>query len=67
MNYKGYLIKPSKASPNLFTVATEGRGGKSPDCLMGLFTTRTIAMIEIDRYLETKGRGDAKNTDQSGS
>jgi hypothetical protein len=66
MEYKGYLIKPSKASPNLFTVATEGRGGKAPDCLSGLFTTRTVAMNEIDRYLESKGRGDAKNAGQSG-
>lgn len=62
MEYKGYLIKPSKTSPNLFTVATEGRGGRAPDCLTGLFTTRTVAMNEIDRYLETKERGDAKTS-----
>ncbi len=64
MEYKGYLIKPSKTSPNLFTVATEGRGGRAPDCLTGLFTTRTVAMNEIDRYLETKERGDAKTSGQ---
>lgn len=67
MNYKGYLINPSTMSPKLYSVATEGRGGKIPNCLGGLFTTRTVAMKEIDRYLESKEKPDAKDTSQSGS
>lgn len=67
MNYKGYLIKPSQMSPKLYSVATEGRGGKIPNCLSGLFTTRTVAIKEIDRYLENKEGSDAKGSGQSGS
>ena len=64
MEYKGYLVKPSKQSPNLFYVATEGRGGKIPDCLGGLYTTRALANIDIDKYVETKGKVNAKETSQ---
>jgi hypothetical protein len=62
MTYKGYFIKPSKVSPNLYVVSTEGRGGKIPDSLTGQFTSRGIAMMEIDKYLEKKVKEDAKTT-----
>ena len=54
MKYKGYLIMPSKEAPQVYSIATEGRGGKIPNSLGGMYTTRTIAMSDIDRYLETK-------------
>lgn len=60
MNYKGYLIKPANNNPKLYSISTEGKGGKIPNCMTGLFTTRTIAMKEVDRYLETRGTSNAK-------
>lgn len=65
--YKGYLITNSKSSPNMKYVATEGRGGKIPDCLSGFFTTVYLAQKEIDRYLETKVKKNAEECNQSGS
>lgn len=62
MEYKGYLITPSKQSPKLYAVATEGRGGKVPNCLAGLFTDRGTAMRQVDRYLEGKEKANAKDT-----
>lgn len=54
--YEGYLIKPHKEVPTCYIIVTAGRGGKIPDALSGLFTTRTVAMVEIDRYLNSKPR-----------
>lgn len=65
MKYKGYLINPSKQAPNLFYVATEGRGGKIPDMLSGLYTTKVLAVSDIDRYLNLKGKTDAKESSES--
>lgn len=62
MNYKGYLIKPSKVSPNLYTVAVEGRGGKIPSVLEGQYTNRILAMSDIDKYLDVKERNNAKES-----
>lgn len=52
--HNGYLIQPHKDSPNCYTVATSGRGGKIPDILGGLYTTRALAMSEIDHYIATR-------------
>ena len=62
MNYKGYLINASKQHPKLYSISTEGRGGKIPNCLAGLFTTTKLAISEIDKYLEEKSN--AKNSSQ---
>ena len=62
MKYKGYLIMPSKEAPQVYSIATEGRGGKIPNSLGGMYTTRAIAMSDIDRYLETKEKGNAKES-----
>lgn len=67
MNYKGYLITPSKTSPGLYGVATEGRGGKIPNSLTGGYTTRGEAIKDIDRYLETKEKVNAKECVEGGS
>ena len=62
MKHKGYLINPSKASPNLYTIAVEGRGGKIPAILEGQYTTRQLAMLDIDKYLDFKERNSAKES-----
>lgn len=54
MEYKGYLITPSTTGAKCYSVATAGRGGKIPDLMLGVFTSRGIAMQVIDSYLETK-------------
>lgn len=66
MKYKGYLINPSKTGPSLYSVAVEGKGGKIPNCLSGYYTTRTFAISDIDRYLDTKEKSNAKEPLQSG-
>lgn len=55
--YKGYQIKPHKQYPNNVVVVTAGRGGKIPDVLDTLFTTRQYAKDAIDLYLSTKVKG----------
>ena len=60
MNYKGYLINPSKTAPNLYSITVEGRGGKIPNILEGLYTKRDLAKTDIDKYLESKDRDNAK-------
>lgn len=58
--YKGYQIKGHKEFPSMLVIVTEGRGGKIPDCLSGLFTSHGLCYAEIDKYLETKQK-DTKN------
>jgi len=55
MIYKGYIVKAHPLSPTLLTVATEGKGGKIPNVLSGLFTSHHTVKAIIDQYLETKG------------
>lgn len=55
MIYKGYIIKSHPLSPSLLSVAVEGRGGKIPAVLEGLFTSQHYVTQIIDNYLETKG------------
>ncbi len=52
--YKGYQIKPSKNAPGTLVVVTDGKGGKIPAVLDTLFTSRGLAMTEIDSYLRSK-------------
>ncbi len=63
--YKGYYIKPDKNTPNNCVIVTEGRGGKIPNVLDGLFTSIQIAMNAIDKYLI--GKSDDKEIDKSRS
>lgn len=60
MNYQGYIIKPRKNLPTIYEVVTEGQGGKVPDVLTSLFTTRRTAMDAIDAYLENKVKKNGK-------
>lgn len=61
--YRGYLITPNPFSPTLYKVATEGRGGKIPDVLVGSFTSVGIVKHIIDHYLNDQevSRGKASN------
>lgn len=67
MNYKGFLINPVKESPGVYGIATEGRGGKIPLILSGHYTTRSLAMKDIDTYMEIKEKVNAKERIEGGS
>lgn len=54
MNYKGYLITPTKGLSSAYEIATAGQGGKIPNIMNGLFTSRGTAIQVIDSYLESK-------------
>lgn len=67
--YRGYQIKPDRQTPQHSIVVTDGKGGKIPDCLGGLFTTPTIAKKAIDDYLlskQPKGKDNGETIDKSG-
>ena len=62
MNYRGYIISSDPISPTLYSVATEGRGGRIPSVLEGRFTSAQWVKNQIDAYLanqEEKTRGKA--------
>lgn len=52
--HSGYQVKPHKEHPASYIVVTDGKGGKIPDMLTGLFTSPAIAIQTIDRYLDSK-------------
>lgn len=52
--YKDYYIKPHKDHPYCYVIVTTGKGGKIPDCLSGMYTTRTLAKVDIDNYIPIK-------------
>lgn len=52
--HEGYQIKPHKEVPTCYVVALDGKGGSVPAALDGLFTTPTLAVEAIDRYLNSK-------------
>lgn len=57
--YQGYQIKPHKEVPTSYIVVTDGKGGKIPDVLSGLFTAPVIAKEAIDKYLASKPKKEA--------
>jgi hypothetical protein len=54
--YKGYQIKPHKQLPSHLIVVTDGKGGKIPDVLSGMFTSYNVAKQLIDEYLVGKNK-----------
>ena len=64
--YEGFMIKASKESPMSYVVSTEGRGGKIPDVLTGLFTSPTYVKELIDNYLAGKPTKETKD-DKTGA
>lgn len=50
-SYKGYLIQWDRKTPNVLRITVEGDGGKLPNILKGLYTSRALAKYDIDKYL----------------
>lgn len=59
--YKGYQIKPHKAIPTSYIVVTDGKGGKIPDILSGMYTSPVVAKLAIDQYVDKKPKKEAEN------
>lgn len=59
--YKGYQIKPFKAVPSVLIIVTDGKGGKIPDILSGMYTSPVVAKLAIDQYLEKKPKKETEN------
>jgi NCAIR mutase (PurE)-related protein len=59
--HNGYEVKPHKEHPMSYIVVTAGKGGKIPNILSGMFTSPTIAMGEIDKYLASRDVKEDKN------
>ena len=64
MKYKGYLITPSTTGAKCYSIATEGRGGKIPDVMSGVFTSTGAAMQVVDLYLESKEKKVKKDDEE---
>ncbi len=54
--YKGFQIKAHKEYPASCIIVTDGKGGKIPNVLSGLFTSAGVAKNQIDSYLDQKER-----------
>lgn len=61
--HKDYQIKPHKECPTCYIIVTDGKGGKIPDVLSGLFTSPSLAMENIDKYVESKIKKDVKDAE----
>jgi NCAIR mutase (PurE)-related protein len=59
--YEGYQVKPHNQHPKHYIVVTDGRGGKIPSMLEGMFTTPVLAKAAIDNYLTTKATDGKKS------
>lgn len=62
ITYKGYIIKADEDSPTLYGVATEGRGGKIPNVLLGRFTSIQWVKALIDDYQPVDGASSVRKT-----
>jgi hypothetical protein len=63
--YKGYQIKTVENLPRCFTIVTDGRGGKIPNVLQGVYTSVGRAQQQIDTYLISKETSDGKAASKS--
>lgn len=61
ISYKGYLIKPHSKFQASHVIVTEGRGGKIPKMLEGMFTSVGVARSLIDKYTSIKPVTKEKN------
>lgn len=52
--YEGYQIKPHATCPMQYIIVTDGKGGKIPNSLSGVFTSPTRAKEQIDAHLNSK-------------
>lgn len=53
-SYKGFYVTFDEKNPRLVRVATEGKGGKIPNVLTGLFTSKQVVYNIIDSYVAQK-------------
>jgi len=63
-DYNGYQVKPHKDTPSHYVIVTAGKGGKIPDILSGMFTTKQIAKKAIDAYLLGKPKKETNNGEE---
>lgn len=63
--YKGYQIKADKKAPTNVIIVTDGKGGKIPQVLEGLFTSPNFARGAIDAYLASKPTKGVKINDEA--
>jgi hypothetical protein len=54
--HSGYQIKPHKEVPTCYIIVVDGKGGKIPKTLEGLYTSPTLAMQHIDKYVDSKDK-----------
>lgn len=59
--FKGYQIKPHREHPKSLIIVTDGKGGKIPSVLDGMYTTLGLAKTAIDDYLITKADNGKKS------
>ncbi len=52
--YRGYQVKPNPRIPSSYSVSVDGIGGSVPSVLDGMYTSTTLAIQAIDRYLDNK-------------
>jgi hypothetical protein len=64
--HEGYQIKPSKVISTAYIVVTDGKGGKIPNVLSGMFSSVTEAVKSIDLYLSAKELKNGEKRSQSG-
>lgn len=61
ISYKGYYIKPNTLHPGTYSIVTEGKGGRIPDKMLGIFTSTGVAINLIDRYVDNRPPIKGKN------
>jgi hypothetical protein len=63
--YKGYQIKPHKEYPGSLIIVTDGKGGKIPDVMSGMFTSILLCKEIIDLYLQNREAVDVKKVSKA--
>jgi hypothetical protein len=61
LEHRDFYIRPKKDYPYCYVISTVGKGGTVPDCLSGMYTTKTLAKTDIDKYLNNKPVKEEKN------
>jgi len=55
MIYQGFEVRPHLNHPKSYIIVHQGKAGKIPDMLKGMFTDYAVAKAAIDQYVENKG------------
>lgn len=62
--YRGFQVKPMPEHPTILIVVTDGKGGKIPSVLSGMYTHFNVAKREIDSYLDNR-KEDGKKSNKT--